>query len=141
MSAAPEQPTPTKHLERVMDSCPREFYRRLSDGEAATTHCPSCAVTSFPPRERCRDCGQTTGWVSLPRTGRLEAFTTQETALRFAAPAVLALARLGEAVVPGIVDGRYEELRVGDEVEVDPRPEPALGLTLVHYRRTGRSCE
>jgi uncharacterized OB-fold protein len=117
----------------------REYYRRLAQDAPATTRCPSCAgPAAFPPRARCGECAGPTEWVALPRRGRLEAFTTQETALRFGAPVALALARLGEAVVPGVIDAGCGELHVGDEVEVDLRPEPALGLTLVHYRSVGR---
>ena len=118
----------------VMDDAAREFYRRLEAGELATTRCPSCQpAASFPPRLRCTACGGTTEWVELPRHGRLEAFTTQEVAVRFRAPAVLALARLGDAVLPGIAERAYEELRIGDEVHVELRQEPEVGLTLVHY--------
>ena len=141
MTAGPDQPSPTKHLERVMDGVAREYYRRLAEeGEVATTRCPSCELTSFPPRQRCRECGAETEWVALPREGILEAFTTQETALRFAAPVVLVLARLGDAVVPGVADRPYEQLRIGDRVEVEPRLEPSLGLVLVHYRCRGREA-
>lgn len=139
MSAA-RPPAATKHLERVMDETARELYRRLhEDGCLATTRCADCERTTFPPRPRCPGCGATTIWIELPRTGTLEAFTTQETALRFAAPAVLALARIGDAVVPGIADGAYEELRIGDEVTVELREQAELGMTLIHYRPTGRS--
>jgi uncharacterized OB-fold protein len=135
-------PAPTKHLKRVIDATASEFYRRLAqDGVPSGTRCPACATpATFPPRSHCAACGGATEWVALPGRGRLEAFTTQETALRFPAPAVLALARLGEAVVPGIADAPYEDLRVGDEVEVVARREPALALTLVHYRCAGRGA-
>ena len=135
MSPDAPQPAATKHLDRVMHATAREYYRRLANGEPATTRCSRCAgPPRFPPLPRCGECGEPTEWVSLPRRGTIEAFTTQETALRFGAPAWLALVRLGEAVVPGVID-TDAELRVGDEVTVELRPEPALGLTLVHYRR------
>ena len=140
MSAGPPPPAAAKHLERVMDATAREFYRRLhEDGELATTRCAACERATFPPRPRCPRCGGETTWMPLPRTGTLEAFTTQETALRFAAPAVLALARMDDVVVPGIAESGYEELRIGDEVAVELREQPELGMTLVHYRSTGRS--
>ena len=48
---------------------------------------------------------------------------------------MLALVKLGDAVVPGIAGGPYDELRIGDEVEVELRPNDEVGLTLVHFRR------
>jgi uncharacterized protein len=133
----PAAPSPAKWLTREMDGAAREFYRRLSDaGQVATTRCERCARTSFPPRERCPACGASQTWVELPREGRLYAFTTQETAVRFREPAVLALVELGEALVPGIVEAAYEELRIGQEVRVEPRSEPETGLTLLEFRPT-----
>ena len=134
MSGELPAPAMTKYLERVLDAAAREFYRRLSeDGELATTRCPRCERTMFPPRLRCPACGGEPGWVPLPRRGTLEAFTTQEAALRFPAPAVLALARIGEVVVPGIARAPYDELRIGEEIEVELRPEPDIGLTLLAF--------
>lgn len=65
--------------------------------------------------------------------GRLHAFTLQETALRFAAPAVLALAELGDAVVPGVVNAPYAELRIGQPITARPFSEPESGLTLLEF--------
>lgn len=130
------QPRPHEHLDRAMHPAAREFYRRLAADRPATTRCPRCERIAFPPRLRCERCGEPTEWVELPREGSLEAFTMQETAARFTAPAVLGLARLGEAVVPGIVAGSYEELEVGDRIEVETFAEPDLGLTLLRFRPT-----
>jgi uncharacterized OB-fold protein len=116
-----------------------EFYRRLGAGELATTRCESCGSTSFPPRSRCPACGETQRWVALPREGRLHAFTTQETALRFRAPAVLALVELDGVVVPGIVEAPYEALHIGQEVRAEPRLEPDTGLTLLAFVPHGAS--
>ena len=132
--AAPE---PGRHLERAMDDAAREFYRRLADGNPATTRCGACERAYFPARIRCPECGGDTEWVELPRRGVLEAFTTQEAAIRFRAPAVLALARVGEVVLPGIAQAAYEDLAIGDEVELEPFAEPETGLTLIGFRRSG----
>jgi len=130
----PPPPAPAKYLVRDMDPAAREFYRRLAeDGTLATTRCETCRRTSFPPRVRCPGCGAPQEWVELPRRGRLHAFTTQETAARFRAPAVLALAELGEAVLPGIVNAPYESLAIGQEVHVELRREPETGLTLLGF--------
>jgi uncharacterized OB-fold protein len=124
-------PAARKHLDRLLEGVAAEFYARLELGELASTRC--CGQTTFPPRLRCTRCGAATEWVELPRSGRLEAFTTQESSLRFAAPAVLTLARLGEVVLPGIAEGPYEQLRLGQEVQVDLRRAPDIGLTLVWF--------
>jgi uncharacterized OB-fold protein len=132
--SAPPPSAPTKHLERVMDDAAREFYRRTGKGELATTRCPRCHRTGFPPRLRCPGCRAEQDWVELPLHGVLEAFTTQETALRYGAPAVLALARLvDDVVVPGIAEAPYEQLRLGQGIEIELRPEPALGIGLLHF--------
>jgi uncharacterized OB-fold protein len=126
-------PHPAKHLQREMDDVTREFYRRLDEGELCATRCASCSRTSFPPRTRCPTCGGREGWVELPRRGRLFAFTTQDVALRFSAPAVLALAEIGEVLLPGVVGAPYEELQIGQEVEVALRAEQETGLTLLAF--------
>jgi uncharacterized OB-fold protein len=127
-------PAPSKYLVRDMDPAGREFYRRLAEeASVATTRCAHCRRTDFPPRLRCPTCGEPLEWVKLPLRGRLYAFTTQETAARFRAPAVLALAELGEAVLPGIVDAPYESLAIGQEVRVELRREPETGLTLLAF--------
>lgn len=132
-------PPAAKHLAREMGDVAREFYRRLEDGQLATTRCERCGRTSFPPVARCPRCGEAPAWVELPRRGRLYAFTTQETALRFRAPAVLALAEVGEVTVPGIADGEYGEFAIGDEVLVEQTPEPETGLTVLTFVSAGRA--
>jgi uncharacterized OB-fold protein len=124
-------PSPAKYVERAMSATAREFYGRLADGRpAATTRCPACEETRFPPLARCPRCGGDVEWVELPQRGALYAFTTQEASVRFAAPAVLALVQLGDVVVPAIAAG-YDELEIGDEVEVEGMAVPELGLTLL----------
>jgi uncharacterized OB-fold protein len=117
-----------------MDDVAREFYRRLAEeGELCTTRCETCGRTSFPPRARCAACGDQERWIELPMGGRLFAFTTQEMALRFRAPAVLALTDIDGVLVPGIVDAPYERLQIGQEVSVVMRPEQETGLTLIAF--------
>ena len=128
---------PGKHLDRDRDAMAREFYRRLENGTAATTRCRECGTTRFPPRERCATCDAETEWVDLPREGTLHAFTTQERALRFGAPAVLALVALGDVVVPGILDGPIEELAIGDEVALKPERVDELGLSVCRFTTLG----
>jgi uncharacterized OB-fold protein len=137
MSPRIPEPSPAKYLLREMGAAAHEFYRRLSeDDQLFTTRCERCARTSFPPRTHCSTCSGPLIWIELPRHGRLYAFTSQEVALRFRAPAVLALAELGDVVLPGIALAPYSELRIGQEVWVQPLPEPDTGLTLLSFRTT-----
>ena len=126
-------PDPAKYLRREADGAAREFYRRLAAGRLETTRCGRCAQAAFPPRVRCAGCGGPMEWIDLPRHGRLFAFTTQEAALRFRAPDVLALAEVAQVLVPGIVDAPQEPLAIGDEVDVVLRPEQQTGLTLLAF--------
>jgi len=127
-------PEPSKYLRREMDPAAREFYRRLgAEATLATTRCERCEVTAFPPRLRCAQCGGAQVWVELPRTGRLHAFTTQETSVRFGPPTVLALADVGGVVLPGVVDAPYDSLAIGQEVTIELREEPDTGLTLLAF--------
>ena len=131
-SAALPPPSPAKYIERAMSATAREFYGRLADGRPpATTRCPACEETRFPPLARCPSCGGDVEWVELPRQGSLYAFTTQESAIRFPAPAVLALVQLGDVIVPAIAGAPYEDLEIGDEVEVEGMAVPEIGLTLL----------
>ena len=133
MSTDPPPPRLSKYLDREFGSPAREFYERLAAGTLTTTSCASCGLTEFPPRDRCRRCGARLDWIELPRRGRLHAFTTQEAALRFGAPAVLALVETGPVVVPGICEGGYSSLSIGQPVRIETRPEPETELHLVAF--------
>jgi uncharacterized OB-fold protein len=129
-----EPPAPGKYLARELHPAAHEFYERLArDGRPSTTRCTGCDATTFPPRERCPSCGSAQEWVALPGEGRLYAFTTQEAALRFRSPAVLALAEVGGGLLPGIMEAPYESLRIGGRVQVGTRPEPDTGLTVIEF--------
>lgn len=128
-----QPPGPGKYVRRELDSVALEFYRRLGRGQLATTVCMTCGTTSFPPRRRCPRCDTEQRWVELPRRGTLHAFTTQETALRFSAPVVLALAELGEAILPGVCESSYDELSIGQMVQIEIRAEPDTGLAILVF--------
>jgi uncharacterized OB-fold protein len=126
-------PGPAKYVERELDAAGHEYYRRLSRGQLATTCCPGCGQITFPPRRTCMPCARDQVWVELPRRGILHAFTTQEAAVRFSAPVVLALAELGEAVLPGICESGYETLSIGQPILVEIRTEPETGLAILAF--------
>lgn len=126
-------PAPHKHLDRERDSTAEEFYRRLASGRLATTRCPTCGTLRFPPRARCSACTTRMAWIDLPSRGLLHAFTTQETALRFGAPLVLALAEVGPVVVPGVVRAPFETLEIGQAVTVAVEPVDELALHVCRF--------
>ena len=133
--STPLGPHPAKHLRRLGDSTAQEYHRRLADTDRPwATRCAPCERTSFPPLARCPLCGERTEWAELPTRGRLHAFTTQETAVRFRAPTVLALAEVADVVLPGIVEEPIETLRIGQEVELGARTEPETGLPVLVFR-------
>jgi uncharacterized OB-fold protein len=123
-----------KHVLRELDPAAREFYRRLSDNELATTFCDRCRRYGFPPRARCLRCGGAAEWRRLSGRGRVYAFTQQERGLRFTAPQAIGIAELEEGVrVFGLFEEPFERLGVGLPLEVRPRIDPA-GLTLLAFR-------
>ena len=95
-----------------MSAAAREFYRRLDADELATTFCTACERFSFPPRERCANCGGVQEWRPLSGRGSVYAFTAQERGLRFTAPDVVGIAELEEGVrVFGVFEGELGEAR------------------------------
>jgi hypothetical protein len=119
-----------------MDRVAQRFYAELREHRLTTTRCRACGTLRFPPRAWCPDCmSDNLEWVMLSGRGRLAAFSTQETALRFRAPDVIGLVDLEEGVrLLSHIVGAYEELRVGDAVTVDfVEVEP--GLVLHEFRR------
>jgi uncharacterized OB-fold protein len=123
-----------KYVLREMGAAAREFYRRLEADELATTYCPACERFSFPPRERCAECGGTAAWRPLGGRGSVYAFTAQERGLRFTAPDVVGVVELEEGVrVFGVFEQELDRLAIGDPVEVYMRRD-VPGLTLLGFR-------
>ena len=98
-----------------------EFYRRLAEERTLCgTRCAACAAVALPPRDFCPDCFHKEVWVDVGSRATLHAFTTQARALRFMAPAVIAvveIADVGLFVAP--VDGRYADLSIGDDLRLE----------------------
>jgi hypothetical protein len=118
------------------DRVSERFYAELRERRLSTTRCRACGSLRFPPRAWCPDClSEDLEWIALSGKGRVAAFSTQETAVRFRAPDVIGLVDLDEGVrVLSHVAGRYEDLSIGDRVSVDFfEPEP--GLTLHRFLR------
>jgi uncharacterized OB-fold protein len=104
----------------ITDAAAARFFEELGAGRLATTRCPDHGWL-YPPRLWCPAClREDLEWAELSGHGTLGAFSTQETALRFAAPAVIGLVDLDEGVrMLSHIAGRYEELRLGQRVRVD----------------------
>jgi uncharacterized OB-fold protein len=125
---------PLKHVLRDMGPAAREYYRRLEQGELATTWCDGCERPQFPPRERCVRCGGSVGWRALSREGTVYAFTRQERGWRFTAPDVIGMVELEDGVrIFGLFEDGFDRLAIGAPVEVVIRPDDA-GLTLLVFR-------
>jgi uncharacterized OB-fold protein len=123
-----------KYVLRELGPPAREFYRRLDAGELATTFCAACERFSFPPRERCADCGEELAWRPLSARGSIYAFTAQERGLRFTAPDVVGIAELDEGVrVFGVFDDGLEDLAIGLPVEIHLRRD-VPGMTLLGFK-------
>jgi uncharacterized OB-fold protein len=123
-----------KYVKRDMGVAAREFYRRLADGQLATTRCVACGDLRFPPRERCPACGNATQWEELSGRGTVHAFTQQERGLRFTAPHVIGVVDLEEGVrVFGLLEAPFESLEIGRPVQGDPVPHDG-GLALLVFR-------
>jgi uncharacterized OB-fold protein len=122
-----------KYVLRDMGPAAREFYRRLGEGQLATTRCAACGELRFPPRERCVACGEATEWEALSGRGTVHAFTQQERGLRFTAPQVIGVIDLEEGVrVFGLLDAPFESLKIGLPVVGRPVADEA-GLPLLVF--------
>jgi uncharacterized protein len=123
-----------KYVLRDMGAPAREFYRRLAQGELATTFCTPCDRYVFPPRDRCPDCSGSLDWRALSGRGTIYAYTQQERGLRFTAPDVVGIAELEEGVrVFGVFDDEYRTLAIGLPIEVRLRRD-VEALTLLAFR-------
>lgn len=137
--STPAGPAADKHLRRGLDPVAAAFQAHLAAGRIATTSCPGGHGPTFPPRERCATCGAGQTWIELGSRAELYAFTTQETALRFAAPSVLAVVEVRGAAgvrLPAVGDGPVDRLRVGQEVELATREIPEIGFHVVAFAAT-----
>jgi uncharacterized OB-fold protein len=129
-----------KYVLREMSPEAREFYARLEKDDLSTTFCEACNRFHFPPRRRCADCGGPLGWRTLSGRGLVYAFTQQERGLRLTAPQVVGIAELEEGVrVFGVFDDTYEELAIGQAIEVRLRRD-VPGLTLLGFKVVGETA-
>jgi uncharacterized OB-fold protein len=52
------------------------FFVGLSQGKLLGSACTRCRTTYATPRAHCMECGAKTGWIELPREGKIHTFTT-----------------------------------------------------------------
>lgn len=105
----------------MRDAVAEHFFAELREHRLTTTRCRACDSLRFPPRPWCPDClSEDLEWVGLSGRGRLAAFSTQETGLRFRVPDVIGLVDLEEGIrVFSHIAGRHEDLRIGAAVTVE----------------------
>jgi uncharacterized OB-fold protein len=108
------------------------FFTHLREGRLTTTKCPADGSVHWPPRVSCPTChrDQLT-WIDLPKEGRIYAFSALYLGLPLGmekeAGAVVGLVELGDTglrIFSRIVGKKYEELKIGDPVRLDPFPLP-----------------
>jgi hypothetical protein len=104
----------------ITDAAAARFFGALNERRLETTRCPEHGWL-YPPRLWCPVCmREDLPWEELSGRGRLVAFSTQETSVRFRAPDVIGLVDLDEGVrVLSHIAGRYEDLALGQRVRVD----------------------
>jgi len=101
-----------------------QFYDNLHEGDLTTTECGDCGAIHFPPRIVCPEChSDDLAYTSLPHRGELFAFTEVRGAAPIGmnddVPFVVAVVDLGPVRLSArVVDAGYEDLSIGDEVEL-----------------------
>lgn len=104
----------------ITDAAAARFFAELAARRLSTTRCPDHGFL-YPPRPWCPHCmREDLEWAELSGRGTLAAFSTQETAVRFGAPAVIGLVDLDEGVrLLSHIAGGYADLSIGQRVRVD----------------------
>lgn len=103
------------------------FFDALADGELLGGVCEDCGQILLPPRPACYTCGSRAVDVQTqPRTGAIYTHTEVHTpppALEADAPYTIAVVELDSGGrLTGRVDAAYDDLDIGDRVEMRVRP-------------------
>ena len=111
-------------LEDEKSSRTSQFFKNLREGRLTTTKCKKCGGLLWPPRIVCSNClSGELEWVGLGTEGELYAFTEMRLGapLGFVqdAPFCIGLVKIGGLLMSARIDGaKYEELRIGDKVQL-----------------------
>lgn len=110
------------------DALAEPFFEALADGAFAVQRCSACEEAFLPPSPVCPAChAEAVGWERTDGSGSLYAFTElARTPPGFDAPAVVGTVDLdvGGRLLTRI-DAAYDDLAVGDRVELRPAPHEA----------------
>jgi len=100
------------------------FFEKLKEGRLTTTKCKACGKLLWPPRIVCPEClSDQLEWVDLGTIGELYAFTE----VRLGAPLgfvqdvpfCVGIVKIGGLLISTrIDDAKYEELKIGDKVQL-----------------------
>ena len=97
------------------------FFDSLSKSKLETTKCKKCSTVQWPPRSICSKClSLDLEWISLPQTGKLDAFTQAYIGATHSEklPIVVGAVRLegGIRLLARIADASVESLKTGIDV-------------------------
>ena len=111
-------------LEDEKSSRTSQFFKNLREERLTTTKCKNCGGLLWPPRIVCSNClSDELEWVDLGTEGELYAFTEMRLGapLGFVqdVPFCIGLVKIGGLLMSARIDGaKYEELRIGDKVQL-----------------------
>jgi len=100
-----------------------KFYKGLKDGKVYYSECEECGYRFYPPRNICPKCGSgDIKWSVLSRRGILITFAEMNVKPLTHAhydDYILGIGEFDGIKILGLIDGRYEELSIGLEIEWD----------------------
>jgi len=103
----------------------KEFWDALEEDKLITTKCRKCGKIEFPPKMICTSCySDEMEWIDLPLRGKIYSFAEMDVVPSgFNPPITVAVVELenGVRLFSHVIDAGYEELKVGDEVEIEFR--------------------
>lgn len=104
----------------------KKFWDKLEEEELVTTKCSECGNIEFPPKIVCTKCySDEMEWIDLPKEGKIYTYSEMHTAGRgfehLDLPLCFGIVELenGVRLLSHIVNERFEDLSVGDEVKID----------------------
>ncbi len=103
----------------------KKFWDALEEGKLITTECRKCGKVEFPPKMICTSCySDEMEWIDLPLKGKIYSFAEMDVVPSgFKPPITVAVVELenGVRLFSHVINAGFEELSVGDEVEIEFR--------------------